>query len=204
MAFTVTMPSGEVRTVSSREEQARANEVLEMVRRGISLNSFPPKGHTPLVNAILHFPMDRDRNLIGLIMDLGADPNAPDSCGTTPLWLGVGAGRLDIKLIKALVRYGADPKASCPDAWGKDEAIVHVAWRYGRQDVMNFFRSRGIEAPEGPSPDNSDGMGAFMASVPGRATGPKTKPNEPCPCESGKKYKKCCGLAKKKTDTGPE
>jgi len=21
----------------------------------------------------------------------------------------------------------------------------------------------------------------------------KVKPNEPCPCESGKKYKKCCG-----------
>jgi len=24
-------------------------------------------------------------------------------------------------------------------------------------------------------------------------TGPKVKPNEPCPCGSGKKYKKCCG-----------
>ena len=23
--------------------------------------------------------------------------------------------------------------------------------------------------------------------------GKKTKPNDPCPCKSGKKYKKCCG-----------
>jgi len=29
--------------------------------------------------------------------------------------------------------------------------------------------------------------------VPIRHTGPKVGPNEPCPCGSGKKYKKCCG-----------
>lgn len=26
----------------------------------------------------------------------------------------------------------------------------------------------------------------------------KSKPNDPCPCGSGKKYKKCCGAAPKK------
>ena len=28
-----------------------------------------------------------------------------------------------------------------------------------------------------------------------KKTGKKVKPNEPCPCGSGKKYKKCCGAA---------
>eukprot|EP00729_Bicosta_minor_P027700 gene27700-26136_t len=31
------------------------------------------------------------------------------------------------------------------------------------------------------------------ASGPTQAKKKKVKPNEPCPCESGKKYKKCCG-----------
>jgi uncharacterized protein len=33
----------------------------------------------------------------------------------------------------------------------------------------------------------------FYAATPVR-TGPKTGRNDPCPCGSGKKYKKCCGL----------
>jgi len=33
---------------------------------------------------------------------------------------------------------------------------------------------------------------AFPRQEPVRRTGPKVGPNEPCPCGSGKKYKRCC------------
>ena len=32
-----------------------------------------------------------------------------------------------------------------------------------------------------------------LKSVPVRRQAPRVKPNDPCPCGSGKKYKKCCG-----------
>lgn len=33
---------------------------------------------------------------------------------------------------------------------------------------------------------------AFSPPEPVRRTGPKVRPNDPCPCGSGKKFKKCC------------
>ncbi|HQP10905.1 MAG TPA: SEC-C metal-binding domain-containing protein, partial [Candidatus Omnitrophota bacterium] len=42
-------------------------------------------------------------------------------------------------------------------------------------------------APSSP-PDK-----ATSAPAPVRHTGPKVGRNDPCPCGSGKKYKKCCG-----------
>lgn len=35
----------------------------------------------------------------------------------------------------------------------------------------------------------------FAAHTPVRRAGPKVGRNEPCPCGSGRKYKKCCGVA---------
>mmetsp|Transcript_9798 Transcript_9798/g.17266 ORF Transcript_9798/g.17266 Transcript_9798/m.17266 type:complete len:128 (+) Transcript_9798:118-501(+) len=37
------------------------------------------------------------------------------------------------------------------------------------------------------------GLGGVQAAAPAQKVSKKVKPNEPCPCESGKKYKKCCG-----------
>ncbi len=36
------------------------------------------------------------------------------------------------------------------------------------------------------------GLGSGSAEQAAAAPVKKTKPNEPCPCNSGKKYKKCC------------
>ena len=44
--------------------------------------------------------------------------------------------------------------------------------------------------------NQADQIGANLGehyNAPIRNTAPKVKPNEPCPCGSGKKYKKCCG-----------
>ena len=48
------------------------------------------------------------------------------------------------------------------------------------------LRSGRTAAPKGPAP-------AGQPSAPVRRTGNKVGPNDPCPCGSGKKYKKCCG-----------
>lgn len=40
--------------------------------------------------------------------------------------------------------------------------------------------------------DISEKLGFNRKQVPHRREEPKINRNEPCPCESGKKYKKCC------------
>jgi preprotein translocase subunit SecA len=40
--------------------------------------------------------------------------------------------------------------------------------------------------------DDPDFEPAFQRQEPVRRDGPKLGPNDPCPCGSGKKYKKCC------------
>jgi uncharacterized protein YecA (UPF0149 family) len=35
--------------------------------------------------------------------------------------------------------------------------------------------------------------GRRVKPAPFKRDQPKVKPNDPCPCGSGKKYKKCCG-----------
>lgn len=39
------------------------------------------------------------------------------------------------------------------------------------------------------------GDGKVLGPMTVRSEGPKVGRNDPCPCESGKKYKKCCGAA---------
>ncbi len=43
--------------------------------------------------------------------------------------------------------------------------------------------------------DNPSHHDSYTASEPYVRSGPKTGRNDPCPCGSGKKYKKCCGQA---------
>lgn len=45
---------------------------------------------------------------------------------------------------------------------------------------------------------------AFVKGAGAAKAEKKTKPNDPCPCGSGKKYKKCCGAAKKGGITIPK
>jgi hypothetical protein len=44
----------------------------------------------------------------------------------------------------------------------------------------------------GETHDDPDFSPAFPKSTTVRRNGPKVGPNQPCPCGSGKKYKKCC------------
>jgi preprotein translocase subunit SecA len=61
-----------------------------------------------------------------------------------------------------------------------EEAVQEAAPR-----AMRYFEHRGEQAEA-----NGDGR-----PTPVRREGRKIGRNEPCPCGSGKKYKRCCGAA---------
>lgn len=62
------------------------------------------------------------------------------------------------------------------------------------QDTLGprlFLVRGGLEGP--PSPPPPEMMGEEARAMPVRREGKKIGRNDPCPCGSGKKYKKCCG-----------
>ena len=64
-------------------------------------------------------------------------------------------------------------------------------------DEVSVFGPGATAAPQRPAqagPGPSDPVGqAIRAATPVRRDTPKVGRNDPCPCGSGKKYKKCCG-----------
>ena len=64
-----------------------------------------------------------------------------------------------------------------------DEALpAFVGDRFRLDDVLDDLPARGGSGRRTAPPE-----GTIVRD------GPKTRPNQPCPCGSGKKYKKCCG-----------
>jgi uncharacterized protein len=70
------------------------------------------------------------------------------------------------------------PKPITPEK--REEVIVHMG--AGVVGAYRYFRARRETYPSSPAPE------------PLRGT-PKVGRNDPCPCGSGKKYKRCCGGA---------
>jgi len=77
----------------------------------------------------------------------------------------------------------------------KKPAIVRVQTPERAQRLLELCDENGIVAIVGVEPDKpedvSDIERALLAREPTRST-PKVGRNEPCPCGSGKKFKKCC------------
>ena len=73
------------------------------------------------------------------------------------------------------------------------ELEQEVPQKYEHAAVSAFSATHpettGVEAPSGAPPG-----GAGYVPAPIRREGKKVGRNEPCPCGSGKKYKKCCGI----------
>ena len=47
--------------------------------------------------------------------------------------------------------------------------------------------------PDGEQQQPGERLRPRVKQQPIRRSGPEVKPNDPCPCGSGKKFKKCCG-----------
>ena len=78
----------------------------------------------------------------------------------------------------ALVAWAVDDESVAPKPPDLDRIAPDAI--APRIVTLNAWRLANYQPPKG--------MG------PARRTGPKVGRNDPCPCGSGKKYKKCCGL----------
>jgi uncharacterized protein YchJ len=63
---------------------------------------------------------------------------------------------------------------------------------FATYDTSRFRLAGNLATPQGTDGGRQQEQQA-PKPAPVRHTGPKLKPNDPCPCGSGKKYKKCCG-----------
>jgi SEC-C motif domain protein len=75
-------------------------------------------------------------------------------------------------------------------AVGDDTGIVEFAARYRSGDRVEVHRERSNFCRE-------DGRWVYVdgeVTIAAEAAPGKTGRNDPCPCGSGKKYKKCCGV----------
>jgi SWIM/SEC-C metal-binding protein len=77
----------------------------------------------------------------------------------------------------------------------KKPAIVRVQTEERAQRVLEFCQDNEIVVIVGLEPDKpediTDVERAILSREPAR-TAPKIGRNDPCPCGSGKKFKKCC------------
>jgi len=96
-----------------------------------------------------------DAAMLDLLLTKGANPNALDAGGQTPLALAAGAGRLDA--VRRLLAAGADPLAKDH----RDSTALMAAAEQGRLEVMRLLLARGA-APNGR---RSDGATPLLLAV---------------------------------------
>ncbi|HUT56469.1 MAG TPA: SEC-C metal-binding domain-containing protein [Phycisphaerae bacterium] len=94
---------------------------------------------------------------------------------------------------------GKTPRHTCKSAAGRQKVAMLIRTMpdpMGSADVQvprqAMLRELGIEA-SAPPPDQPSVDGSYAPSAPAGLSRDKTGRNGPCPCGSGKKYKKCCG-----------
>jgi SWIM/SEC-C metal-binding protein len=77
----------------------------------------------------------------------------------------------------------------------KRPAVVRVQTFERAEEILMLCRERGWQVIAGVEPDqpeNLDDLLRLISPPTPRRLSPQTKRNEPCPCGSGLKYKRCC------------
>ena len=99
---------------------------------------------------------------------------------------------------KRQLAAGKDTAPEAPDPIQRYQGIAsenQSDQSFSSYDNSQFALAGQSNAAHTPSPENGKGNGAPQRPK-GRTVkrvGEKVKPNDPCPCGSGKKHKKCCG-----------
>ena len=78
----------------------------------------------------------------------------------------------------------------------KNPAVVHVQTEERLKEIVSLFEVNGWEYTIGLEPDKPEDitdLEILLNSPKPRIAEKKVGRNEPCPCGSGKKHKKCCG-----------
>jgi SWIM/SEC-C metal-binding protein len=78
----------------------------------------------------------------------------------------------------------------------KNPAVVNVKTNKRMKEVAKIFENNGwkytIEL-DGDKPEDISDLEILLNRPKPKEAGKKVGRNEPCPCGSGKKHKKCCG-----------
>ena len=78
----------------------------------------------------------------------------------------------------------------------KRPAIVHVQTQTRAEEILSISKEHGWKVIVGIEPDKPEDISDIERLLNPkimRRNKPKVGRNDPCPCGSGKKYKKCCG-----------
>jgi len=79
----------------------------------------------------------------------------------------------------------------------KNPAVVNVHTRARAKELESVFKKNGwkykIEV-ESDKPESIKDLEILLNPIETRAAEKKVGRNQPCPCGSNKKYKKCCGI----------
>ena len=78
----------------------------------------------------------------------------------------------------------------------KKPAVVNVQTKKRRKEVATLFEKNGwnyIVELEPDKPEDITDLEILLNPAKPKIVEEKVGRNEPCPCGSGKKYKKCCG-----------
>lgn len=78
----------------------------------------------------------------------------------------------------------------------KNPASVHVQTQARAQEVESVFQENGWKykiTVEPDAPEDITDLEILLNPQTTRMAGEKVGRNDPCPCGSGNKYKKCCG-----------
>jgi ankyrin repeat protein len=107
-----------------------------LVDRGANVRLITPSGQTMLTLAM---EGRSTKKLLRLLIEKGADPNAQDSFGETPLYILVSEG--DLNSIKTLLEYGVDVNIS------EKNGITPLmkAKMTGRTDIAEYLRQHGAK-----------------------------------------------------------
>jgi Flp pilus assembly protein TadD len=84
-------------------------------------------------------------------------------------------------------------KKEFPDLYGLHKNFFDEAMRTRNPEKMMSERDKKLNKLKARNPDWDDQEDEEEKPEPLRRTVPKVGRNDPCPCGSGKKYKKCCG-----------
>jgi hypothetical protein len=101
---------------------------------------------------------------------------------------------------KKYLQLGAGPahETALLDVTISDAWAALKNWHFFNKDAADevytgtAYSERALDLPDPPQYRPKELDGAYLPPVPFRAA-PKIGRNDPCPCGSGKKYKKCCG-----------
>lgn len=117
-------------------------------------------------HSLLDFPRERHRSVMEALVDL-------QQPGTRI------ANAYDRDDVERAFAVGDDPE------WQR----FGNPWQFYDPDEIDRRQERWLREAEGHQPD---AYGAIVPSEPYQRPAPKVGRNDPCPCGSGKKYKKCC------------